>query len=108
MTSNGELIYTKIVTAMAEKASTRFITGRDTQRIGRYFWSMLNEDFKQQQKQEHGKEAFWQFALQLKSCLINNDLSAVNSLYSSFDQNALNYHENLFNNYLKNLVDHIL
>jgi len=108
MATNGEIIYIKLVAALAEKVSTRFITGRETQKIGRYFWPLLNDECVQKQKQDHGKDAFWQFALQLKSCLVNNDLNSINALYTSFNQNAINYFENLYDNCMKTLVNHIL
>ena len=108
MASQGEIIFKEIVARLSEKATSRFITGRDTQKIGRYFWAMVTEEFKQQQRTEYGKEAFWQFALLVKACLVNKDLESIYSLYLTFDQNALNYFENIYTNCVKNMVDSIL
>jgi len=107
MASSGQVMFSKIVAGLAEKAGTKFITGHDTQQLGRYFWSMIGDDMKEQLRDQNGKEAFWQFASHLKTSLINNDLEEIISLYHSFNKNALNYFENLYSSYVKKLVDAI-
>jgi len=107
MASNGQVPFSKIVAGLAEKAGTKCIIGHDTQQQGRYFWSMIEDDMKDQLRNQNGKGAFWQFASHWKTSLINNDFEEINSLYHSFNENALNYFENIFSNYVKKHVDAI-
>jgi len=42
---------------------------------------MLRDECREQQRQESGKQAFWNFSTLIKNCLINGDLEAINPLY---------------------------
>jgi len=95
MATTGQVFYNKIVAQLAKKAGSRFLTGHDTQKIGRYFWAMLTDECKEQQRQESGKQAFWNFASLMKNCLINSDLEPINSLYLSFNKTSTNYFDNI-------------
>jgi len=104
MATTGQVFYNKIVAQLAEKAGSRFLTGHDTQQIGRYFWAMLSDECKEQQRQESGKQAFWNFSTLIKNFLINGDLEAINSLYLSFNKNATNYFDTIEETYFKKLA----
>jgi len=99
MATTGQVFYNKIVAQLAEKAESRFLTGHDTQQIGRCFWGMLSDECKEKQRHESGKQAFWNFATLIKNCLINGDLEEINSLYHSYNKNA-----NILEVYLKTIA----
>jgi hypothetical protein len=108
MTSNGELVFKQTIVKLARKASTRFITGYDTQSIGRFFWPFMTNEYKADLKAEQGRQAFWFFAQSIKFCLVNNQLEIILELWTHFDQNGKNLFENLYENCLNNLICEVL
>jgi hypothetical protein len=108
MASPGELIYSQVVSKLAHKISTRFITGHDVQAIARFYWPLLNDEYKASLKAQDGRQAFWQFAQTLKFCFINNQSEVIVELWQYFDQNGKNLFENFYENSLNNLICKIL
>jgi len=76
--------------------------------MGRFFWGLLTEEFKEEAKEKHGRTAFWSFAQFLKHCLINRELDFIIDLWPKFDQNGKNLFENFYDNNLKMLVSNVL
>jgi hypothetical protein len=108
MASPGELVYRQLVAKVTQKISTRFITGHDVQAIGRFYWPIMNEEYKSHLKEEHGRQAFWQFSQTLKYCFINNQYEVITELWQYFDQNGKNLVENFYENSLNKLASDVL
>jgi hypothetical protein len=104
MSSPGELSYHLFVTKLVQKATSQFISVKDTKSIAKYFWRFMNESF----KQEVHREAFWDFALYLKHCIISQKTDELCELWKFFDTNGKNMWENLYENSLWQQVHLIL
>jgi len=74
--------------------------------MGRYFWGLLSEEFKEA-KARHGRNTFWSFAQFLKDCLINRELDFIIDLWQHFNQNAKILFENFHENNLNMLVSNV-
>jgi len=81
MASQGELTYHKFIIKLQAKVASRFINGHDTQLLGRYFWGLLSEEFKEEAKATHGRNTFWSFAQFMKHRLINRALDYIIDLW---------------------------
>jgi hypothetical protein len=108
MATPGELAFQQFVAKLQIKSGTRYINGHDVQSIGKFFWALMNEQYKQEKREEQGRNSFWTFAQSLKQCLIGRDLEPVISLWADFDQNGKNLFENFYENCLNSLVSDLL
>jgi len=108
MASQGETTYNQFIVKLHSKVSSRFIHGHDVQHMGRFFWGLLTDEFKEEAKEKHGRNAFWSFYKFLKECLINRDLEFIIDLWVHFNQNAKNLFENFYDNNLNMLVSNVL
>jgi len=108
MTSQGELVFRQLVVKLSQRVSTRYITGHEVQKICKFFWPLLSEDFKTGARGEHGRQAFWGFAQFLKDCLINNHLDYINDLWPHVDANGKHLFEHFYENALNSLVGQVL
>ena len=108
MASQGEIVYKQAVVKLVEKIAMRFITGHETQSIGRFFWSLLCEEYKDVLKEEKGRQAFWYFAQNVKYFLVNRELGTIYDLWNHFDQNGKNLFETFYDNCLNKLVCEVL
>lgn len=108
MTTEGEIAFKQFLLKLQQRVSAQYVTCRDVQNIGKFFWSLLKEEFKEEKREEHGRNAFWIVALLIKQCLISNDIDSIADLWNDFDQNGKNKFENLYENCLKRIVYEIL
>jgi hypothetical protein len=108
MASQGEIIFQQFIGKIQQKVSTRFMTARDAQSIGKFFWPLLSQKFKQELKIVHGRNAFWDFAQYLKQCFINGEMGPIYDLWLDFDQNGKNLYETFYENSLNKLVHDVL
>jgi hypothetical protein len=107
MSSQGELSYHHFIIKLVEKAKSRYISVKDVQKIGTFFWGVLSEEFKHSRKEEEGRNAFWNFAIAIKNSLTNNEFDELNSLWEDFDVNGKNLFENLYNNCILHNVNRV-
>jgi len=68
----------------------------------------MNEDFKDGARNEHGRQAFWNFGQFLKNCLVKKQLEPVFELWAAFDQNGRNLFINFKDNCLIQLIRQVL
>jgi len=64
--SEGEITYQQFTIILQRRFSARFITARDVQSLGRFYWSIMSNEFKEIAIQEHGRQTFWSFAQFIK------------------------------------------
>ena len=108
MTTIGEIAFEQFLINLQQRVSTRYVTCRDVQNIGSFFWSLLKDEFKEEKREETGRNAFWVVAQSIKKCLINNDIESIAGLWGDFYQNGKYKFENLYDDCLKCLVHEIL
>lgn len=108
MDVHGELLYREFVLRLSHRIANRFIDGHYTQKIGRFFWPFMSEEYKVERKSINGRQAFWNFALTLKRCFTEQHLECVYDLWQDFDQNAKNLFVNFCNNCLDEFVNDVL
>lgn len=108
MEAHGELLYREFVIRLSQRVMNRFVDGHIAQKIGRFFWPFMSEEYKTHRRGEDGRQAFWNFALMLKRCLVEQHLECVYDLWQNFDQNAKNLFVNFCSNCLDEFVNDVL
>lgn len=108
MASQGELSYHHFILKLVQKANTRYISISNVQSIGSCFWGLLSDEFKQGRRQEEKRNAFWNFALFLKECILRREIDELYELWNHFDTNGKNMFENLYENCISHHVNNVL
>jgi len=108
MASQGKIVFDQFVAKLGLKATSRYIDGHSAQKLGKFFWPLLNSDFKEMTRTEHGRQAFWVFAQHLKDCFVKGDFNYISELWYLFDQNAKNLFENFYENALNEMIGQVL
>lgn len=108
MASQGELSYHHFIIKLIQKANSRYISVKDIQSIGTCFWGLMSDEFKQNRKQDEKRNAFWNFALFIKDCILNREIDEMFQLWTFFDTNGKNMFENLYENCISHHVNRVL
>jgi len=105
MSSEGELVFQKIVEKFYQRIQLRFITENEWRCIGRFFWEKMDDRFQEEWAKTEDGDAFESFTEYIRFFFVRDLQDQIfGDLFKYLSLQCCNY----FKNFQENCIEHVV